>query len=163
MSQIAYAEEEAFAGRWSPARRSSISPRARRGRTRHRDQRDRAFALHDTYGFPIDLTLEMAAEQGLSVDSAGFRRLMQEQKDRAKADARAKKGATVATEAYRTLRGAGEVPFLGFTDLTADATVRGIIADGQLVERSVPGDVVEACSTRPRSTPKPAARTPTPA
>ena len=62
---------------------------------------DRAFALHDTYGFPIDLTLEMAAEQGLSVDEEGFRRLMTEQRDRAKADAKAKKGAHVDATAYR--------------------------------------------------------------
>ena len=53
---------------------------------------DKAFALHDTYGFPIDLTLEMAAEKGLSVDEAGFRRLMTEQRERARADAKAKKG-----------------------------------------------------------------------
>ena len=45
-----------------------------------------AFTLHDTYGFPIDLTLEMAAEAGLTVDTDGFRVLMQEQKDRARAD-----------------------------------------------------------------------------
>ena len=53
---------------------------------------EQAFALHDTYGFPIDLTLEMAAEQGLAVDEPGFRALMAEQRDRAKADARSKKG-----------------------------------------------------------------------
>ncbi len=52
---------------------------------------DQAFKLHDTYGFPIDLTLEMASEQGLQVDEAGFRKLMQEQRDRAKKDARDKK------------------------------------------------------------------------
>jgi alanyl-tRNA synthetase len=144
VSQVAFGEEEAFrrtlvagtqifdlaAGAAREARSTEISG-------------DRAFALHDTYGFPFDLTLEMAAEQGLSVDQAGFRALMQEQKDRARADAKAKKGATVATEAYRTLRGAGEVPFLGFTDLTADARVRGIISDGALVDRARPGDVVE--------------------
>ena len=62
---------------------------------------DRAFALHDTYGFPIDLTLEMAAEQGLEVDEVGFRDLMDEQRQRAKADARAKKGGHVDTAAYR--------------------------------------------------------------
>ena len=62
---------------------------------------EKAFALHDTYGFPIDLTLEMAAEQGLSVDEEGFRRLMTEQRDRAKADARAKKGQHVDARAYR--------------------------------------------------------------
>ncbi len=44
---------------------------------------DKAFLLHDTWGFPIDLTLEMAAEQGLSVDEDGFRRLMKEQRERA--------------------------------------------------------------------------------
>ncbi len=123
-----------------PARRSSTSLPARRARSTATEHHgDRAFALHDTYGFPFDLTLEMAAEQGLQVDQAGFRKLMQEQKDRAKADAKAKKGATVATEAYRTLRADGEVPFLGYTDLTADAKVRGIIADGQLVDRARPG------------------------
>jgi alanyl-tRNA synthetase len=149
VSQVAFGEEEAFrrtlvagtqifdlaAGAAREARSTEISG-------------DRAFALHDTYGFPFDLTLEMAAEQGLSVDQAGFRALMQEQKDRARADAKAKKGATVATEAYRTLRGAGEVPFLGFTDLTADARVRGIISDGALVDRARPGDVVEVVLDR---------------
>ena len=65
---------------------------------------ERAFALHDTYGFPIDLTLEMAAEQGLTVDEAGFRRLMNEQRERAKADARSKKGQHRDATAYRERR-----------------------------------------------------------
>src|SRR5262249_30232224 len=52
---------------------------------------DKAFQLHDTYGFPIDLTLEIAAEHGLDVDQEGFRRLMTEQRTRAKADAQARK------------------------------------------------------------------------
>ena len=52
---------------------------------------DTTFKLHDTYGFPFDLTLEMAREQGLGVDEVGFRKLMNEQRDRAKADAKAKK------------------------------------------------------------------------
>ncbi len=64
---------------------------------------DKAFALHDTYGFPIDITLEMAAEKGLQVDEAGFRRLMGEQRDRARADARAKKGQHAATGSYREI------------------------------------------------------------
>src|SRR5687767_643874 len=62
---------------------------------------EQAFALHDTYGFPIDLTLEMAAEQGLAVDEQGFRALMAEQRDRAKADARSKKGQHADTTIYR--------------------------------------------------------------
>jgi len=144
VSSVAYAEEESFR-RTLVAGTQIFDLAAGQARAEHRTDitADRAFALHDTYGFPFDLTLEMAAEQGLQVDQAGFRKLMQEQKDRAKADAKAKKGATVATEAYRTLRADGEVPFLGFTDLTSDARVRGIIADGQLVDRALPGDVVE--------------------
>jgi alanyl-tRNA synthetase len=60
---------------------------------------DTVFKLHDTYGFPFDLTLEMAREQGLGVDEMGFRKLMNEQRDRAKADAKSKKsGHTDLTE-----------------------------------------------------------------
>ncbi|MBI4899875.1 MAG: alanine--tRNA ligase [Actinobacteria bacterium] len=104
---------------------------------------DRAFQLHDTYGFPIDLTLEMAAEQGLEVDQAGFRTLMAEQKARAKADAKAKKGGAQASEAYGQLRRGGETRFLGYTDLTADSRVLGIVADGKLVQTAKQGDTVE--------------------
>ncbi|MDN5570166.1 MAG: alanine--tRNA ligase [Propionibacteriaceae bacterium] len=104
---------------------------------------DEAFQLHDTYGFPIDLTLEMAAEAGLSVDTDEFHRLMGEQRARAKADARAKKGAAVSTEVYRQLREAGETPFLGFTELSIPARVRGIVRDGALVASATPGDLVE--------------------
>jgi len=104
---------------------------------------DRAFQLHDTYGFPIDLTLEMAAEQGLEVDQTGFRTLMAVQKARAKADAKAKKGGAQATEAYTQLRRAGETRFLGYTDLTADSRVLGLVANGQLVSSAQQGDTVE--------------------
>lgn len=103
----------------------------------------KAFQLHDTYGFPIDLTLEMAAEQGLDVDRAGFDALMAEQKERAKADARAKKGLTTSTEAYTELRAKGETPFLGYTDLSVPTSVTGIIADGRSVTSAPTGSVVE--------------------
>src|SRR5262249_16232255 len=62
-----------------------------------------AFQLHDTYGFPIDLTLEMAAEQGLSVDEDGFRRLMAEQRARAKKDAAEKKTGNADISVYASL------------------------------------------------------------
>lgn len=93
---------------------------------------ERAFALHDTYGFPIDLTLEMAGEQGLSVDEDGFRRLMQEQRDRAKADARAKKGAHRDAAAYREVADAlgGPVDFTGYDVTVDEGTVRGIVRGG---------------------------------
>ena len=96
---------------------------------------DKAFQLHDTFGFPIDLTLEMAAEQGLSVDRRRFTELMAEQKARAKADARAKKNAGVSTEVYSQLRERGETPFRGYTDLRVPTRVRGIIADGRITDR----------------------------
>ncbi len=104
---------------------------------------DQAFQLHDTYGFPIDLTLEMAAEAGLAADRAEFTRLMGEQKARAKADARAKKGGAANVAAYRTLRDAGETPFLGYTELDVTSRVRGIVANGELVTSARPGDIVE--------------------
>ncbi|MBK8446243.1 MAG: alanine--tRNA ligase [Micropruina sp.] len=144
VSQIAYGEEEAFR-RTLVAGTQIFDLAATRAKQAHSAvlDGDQAFQLHDTYGFPIDLTLEMAAEAGLEVDQTRFRTLMQQQKDRAKADARAKKGGAVDTEAYRTLRASGETPFLGFTDLVVESAVRGIVSDGALVEVARPGDVVE--------------------
>ncbi|MDO5681563.1 MAG: alanine--tRNA ligase [Propionibacteriaceae bacterium] len=104
---------------------------------------DRAFQLHDTYGFPIDLTLEMAAEQGLAVDRDQFTTLMTEQKERARADARAKKGGAASTEAYKSLRAHGATGFRGFHDLSVESNVLGIVRDGELVSSAEPGDVVE--------------------
>ena len=104
---------------------------------------DKAFQLHDTFGFPIDLTLEMAAEQGLSVDQARFKALMGEQRQRAKADAKSKKGGAVNTDVYRELREVGETPFLGYTDLRVPTRVRGIVANGVVADRASAGDVVE--------------------
>lgn len=92
-----------------------------------------AFTLHDTYGFPIDLTLEMAAEAGLSVDESGFRELMNEQRQRAKADAAARKHAHADLTAYRELVDAGPTEFTGFDELTSQATILGIFVDGKRV------------------------------
>ncbi|CAN5831843.1 alanine--tRNA ligase [soil metagenome] len=92
-----------------------------------------AFALHDTFGFPIDLTLEMAAEAGLSVDESGFRELMNEQRQRAKADAAARKHAHADLTAYRELVDAGPTEFTGFDELASQATILGIFVDGKRV------------------------------
>jgi alanyl-tRNA synthetase len=91
---------------------------------------ERAFALHDTYGFPVDLTLEMAAEQGLTVDEAGFRRLMTEQRERAKADAKAKKTKHGAVTAYRQVADSlgRAVEFTGYDEVASEGTVAGIVA-----------------------------------
>jgi alanyl-tRNA synthetase len=149
ISQIAYAEEEAFR-RTLTSGTQIFDVAVADAKREHRTELtgDRAFQLHDTYGFPIDLTLEMAAEQGLSVDEAGFRRLMKEQKDRAKADAKAKKAGAQAVEVYRELREAGATPFTGYTELTTDSKVRGIVVDGELVEAAEEGDEVEVVLER---------------
>ena len=92
-----------------------------------------AFTLHDTYGFPIELTLEMAAEADLSVDEEGFRGLMAEQRQRAKADAAARKQAHADLSAYRDLVDAGPTRFTGFDELTTEARILGIFVDGKRV------------------------------
>ncbi|MGW5878375.1 alanine--tRNA ligase [Nocardiopsis terrae] len=103
-----------------------------------------AFQLHDTYGFPIDLTLEMAAEQGLSVDEGSFRELMQRQKDTAKADAKAKKLGNADISLYAQMHEkAGNTDFLGYTDSESESHVKGIVVDGVGVPAARTGDRVE--------------------
>ncbi len=92
-----------------------------------------AFTLHDTYGFPIELTLEMASEAGLRVDEIGFRELMAQQRRRAKADAAARKHAHADLTAYRELIDAGPTEFTGFDELTSEARILGIFVDGKRV------------------------------
>ncbi len=103
-----------------------------------------AFTLHDTYGFPIELTLEMAAESGLTVDEAGFRELMAEQRRRAKADAAARKHAHTDLTAYRELVDAGPTEFTGFDELTSEAKILGIFVDGKRVPVVSHSEAVEA-------------------
>ncbi|HUR52029.1 MAG TPA: alanine--tRNA ligase [Mycobacteriales bacterium] len=109
----------------------------------------KAFQLHDTYGFPIDLTLEMAAEQGLTVDEQGFRSLMSEQRRRAKDDAKAKKTGHVDVSAYRALLdAAGVSEFTGYTDIASEASVRGLLVDGVTASAAGEGAVVEVVLDR---------------
>lgn len=140
ISQIAYAEEEAF--RRTLASGTTILDTAV-ARTKSAGgttlEGAEAFQLHDTYGFPIDLTLEMASEQGLEVDRAGFTRLMQEQRDRAKADARSKKGGHANTEVWKDLRALGATDWRAYSELTSEATVLGLVVDGSPVEELEPG------------------------
>ena len=104
---------------------------------------DDAFTLHDTYGFPIDLTLEMAAEAGLRVDEAGFRAAMQEQRERARADAQAKKAGHTDTALFNDIVNTnGLTRFVGYTDDTVSTTVGSILVNGALAETvSAPADV----------------------
>jgi alanyl-tRNA synthetase len=108
-----------------------------------------AFTLHDTYGFPVELTLEMAAEQGLSVDEKGFARLMTEQRDRAKADAAAKKTGHVDVAVYRSLLDeAGPSTFTGYSAVAGEATVRGLLVGGAPARAAGEGAAVEVVLDR---------------
>jgi alanyl-tRNA synthetase len=145
ISQVAFAEEDAFrktlqagtqifdlaAGEVKSSGGSTLSS-------------ERAFALHDTYGFPIDLTLEMAAEQGLQVDEQGFRGLMAEQRERAKADARSKKGAHGDTAVYRgILDEFGPTEWLAYETLETESRPLALLSGGSAVPRLAEGEVGE--------------------
>ena len=107
------------------------------------------FKLHDTYGFPFDLTLEMAREEGLSVDEDGFRRLMKEQKDRAKADAKSKKSGHTDVSVYRSIADkSGKTEFLGYTNISSESKLTGILVDGVAVSSAAEGDDVEIILNR---------------
>ena len=105
---------------------------------------EEVFKLHDTYGFPFDLTLEMAREEGLEVDEAGFTRLMKEQRDRAKADAKAKKSGHTDLSEYKKIADAkGASEFIGYTHVRSESKVNGILVDGVSVKSASAGDDVE--------------------
>lgn len=149
ISQIAYAEEVAF--RRTLAQGTTILDTAvARTRSAGGDTLggEDAFALHDTYGFPIDLTLEMAAEQGLSVDREGFTRLMQEQRERAKADAKAKKSGHTTTEVWKELRALGETEWKAYEALETEGSVVGIVSDGVQVQEVPSGSRVQVVLDR---------------
>ncbi|MCU1589483.1 MAG: alanyl-tRNA synthetase [Frankiales bacterium] len=108
-----------------------------------------AFQLHDTYGFPIDLTLEMAAEQGLTVDEAGFRALMDDQRRKGKQDAREKKTGGVDVSVYRSLLDAtGPSAFSGYAEVRSEVSVRGLLLDGVVAPAAGAGSTVEVVLDR---------------
>ncbi|MHB0828784.1 MAG: alanine--tRNA ligase [Schaalia turicensis] len=141
IQDVAYAEEDAFRRTLSAG--TTILDAAVRDAKKagsHVLSGESAFSLHDTYGFPIDLTLEMASEQGLKVDEDAFKTLMQEQKDRARADARAKKTGHTDVRLFQDIEkqmGGGST-FLGYTDLGSEATITALLVD------SVPTPVAQA-------------------
>ena len=110
---------------------------------------EEVFKLHDTYGFPFDLTLEMAREQGLEVDEVGFTRLMKEQRDRAKADAKAKKsGHTDLTEYKKIADSHGATEFVGYLHVSTESKISGILLEGISVKSANVGDDVEVVLDR---------------
>jgi alanyl-tRNA synthetase len=110
---------------------------------------EEVFKLHDTYGFPYDLTLEMAQEVGLQIDTEGFQRLMKEQKDRAKADARAKKSGHTDLSQYKQIAdGSGLSTFLGYTHTETESKINGLLVDGLIAQSAKSGDEVEVILDR---------------
>ena len=134
ISEVAYAEEEAFRRTLSAGTTILDAAVASAKETKGTPMISgaSAFSLHDTYGFPIDLTLEMAAEQGVSVDEEGFRTLMEEQKERARADARSKKTGHTDVRIFHDIEKAmgGGSTFLGYTEQASEATVEALLVDG---------------------------------
>lgn len=144
ISQIAYGEEETFLKTLASGTTildSAVSETKKIGSPALAG--DTAFLLHDTFGFPIDLTLEMAEEAGLSVDRAAFDILMLDQRTRAKADARAKKSILADLSIYTDLRAKGETVFTGYSDLETETTILGLLKEGHPVQSATAGEIVE--------------------
>jgi alanyl-tRNA synthetase len=144
ISTYAYAEEEAFrhtlrAG--TTILDTAVAETRAAGGTKLSGEK--AFQLHDTYGFPIELTLEMAADEGISVDEDGFRRLMREQQQRAKDDAKAKKQGLADTSVWRSVLERGESQFTGYQEVMRESTVRAIVGVHGLLRAAGEGDEVE--------------------
>ncbi|CAB4570584.1 unannotated protein [freshwater metagenome] len=105
---------------------------------------EKVFELHDTYGFPYDLTLEMASEAGIAIDAEGFKRLMLEQKNRAKADAKERKQGLGDLQQYRVLADlAGITNFTGYTETSSEVSLKGLLQDGNVAKSVAQGIDVE--------------------
>jgi alanyl-tRNA synthetase len=144
ISQAAYAEEETFLR--TLASGSAVLDLAV---TKTKDAKknelpgDTAFLLHDTYGFPIEITLEIAEEAGLSVNRTAFDDLMAKQRSMAKADAKSKKTGLADLSVYSAFRASGETVFTGYDELQTESTVLGLIVDGESVSSAVAGEIAE--------------------
>ena len=171
ISSIAYAEEEAFRRTLSAGTTlfDTAVAKAKKAGTPALSG-DQAFSLHDTFGFPIDVTLEMAAEQGVTVDEEGFRALMKQQRDRARADSRAKRTGAVDVLAYRRLLAEhGPTDWQAYDTLRTDSRVLAVVSELAEDDRggwALAGRRVRSPGwswTGRRSTRSRAARSPTPA
>lgn len=100
------------------------------------------FRLYDTYGFPIDLTEDIAFENGLTVDRDGFEQSLQEQRDRARAARKDVASMQVQNTVFNEL---GELvsTFDGYTKLATSGKVLAIIKDGQVAKSAHEGDVID--------------------
>lgn len=100
-----------------------------------------AFLLYDTYGFPLELTEEIAREHGVVVDVAAFHDEMEEQRQRGRASAQFG-GGRDARRVYEAL-GAQDVQFVGYEETMADTVIEGILLNGEPVQSAPAGAEVE--------------------
>ena len=100
-----------------------------------------AFKLNDTYGFPLDLTKEIAAERGIQVDEKAFFELMKEQKERSRS-ARKNAGADAWAGESNLLEDLSETEFLGYTEDSVNAKILAIVKNGERVQNATAGDDV---------------------
>ncbi|MBA8816114.1 alanyl-tRNA synthetase [Microbacterium halimionae] len=144
ISQYAFAEEETFLRTLaSGSTILDVAVSEAKGSGKSALSGPDAFLLHDTYGFPIDLTLEIAEEAGISVDREAFNTLMQEQRSRAKADAKSRKRAIADHSVYRDFRALGETVFTGYSDMETTSRVLGVLVDGISVPSASQGQIAE--------------------
>jgi alanyl-tRNA synthetase len=144
--QVASSEEEHFRAtlRQGLARFEQELERTRAAGSRTLSG-EAAFLSHDTYGFPIELTVELAQEEGLEVDTKAFERLMAEQRERARESA---KRGTDQAALVEVAREAGPTEFLGYQDLAAEARVAGLVAGGARVETAGEGQELDVILDR---------------
>src|SRR5829696_7717517 len=145
ISAVAYAEEEAFR-RTLSAGTTLFDTAVKQAKAAGTP----ALSLHDTYGFPIAVTLEMAAQQGVTVDEEGFRALMKEQRDRARADAHAKRTGSVDVLAYRRLLAEhGPTDWQAYDTLRTDSRVLALVSEGEDdAQVTGPGEIVRVVLDR---------------
>jgi alanyl-tRNA synthetase len=145
--QVAASEEEHFGAtlRQGMTLFEEEIDRLREGKEK-RFPGDAAFLYHDTYGFPIEMTVELAEEQGLSVDTESFDRLMTEQRERGRAAA-SKEGTDQAALA-ELAKEAGRPEFVGYERLEAEARIVGLIRGGERAEVASEGDEIEVVLDR---------------
>jgi alanyl-tRNA synthetase len=104
---------------------------------------EEAFKLYDTYGFPLDLSEDIAREQGLSIDRQGFESAMTVQKERARASWKGS-GESAVGQVYHDLsKDLGPTVFAGYNKTSMTGELKGIVLNGQEVESASPGDEVE--------------------
>ncbi|MBS6940375.1 MAG: alanine--tRNA ligase [Slackia piriformis] len=104
---------------------------------------DTAFTLHDTYGFPVEITEEICADAGIAVDKEGFERCMEQQRERARAAT--KDDAEAAWSTYggvhdELLKELGATGFVGYDRLSASAEVKALVKDGARVDALAQGE-----------------------